>query len=588
VLVISEKSVALAQQSNRGTWHWQGAAAAALIVIGLLRITSTYRVFSQTWDEPAHLAAGMEWIDRGAYRYEPLHPPLARALIAAGPYLDGIRSARYSDIWIEGNALLHTRGAYDRNLAFARLGVLPFFVAAAAVVFLWARRLFGGGAALAAMLLLTTLPPVLAHAGIATTDLAVAAGVALAAYTGSRWLDARTAAHSVVLGVAIALAILAKFSSLLFLPAVALAIAVSRRMLRRREPSVAAPAGNGTRRLRLVYLSALIVIWAGYRFSVGPLVPAATVMTAAVPGERTVDRALDAVGGASVYPMPELFKGIGQLAAKNRAGHKGYLLGEVSQTGWWYFFPVAIAVKTPLAFLILTGIGAVAIVRSGMPRAGLEPLLIAVALLLVCLPSRINIGVRHILAIYPFLSIVAGYGAAVLWRSGRPAGAILAAALIGWHGVSSARAHPDYLAYFNELAGAQPERILVDSDLDNGQDLKRLADTLRARGISDVALAYAGSATVRAHGLPHVRWLVPHQPTTGWIAASMYSLKLGSLDRPSYDDFRWLESYEPVATVGRSIRLYYIPERPTPPRPNPPASAGASVGSDDVLRSGHR
>ena len=97
------------QLSNVGAvaQRWQGAVLILLIAIGIARIASTYPVFSQTWDEPAHLAAGMEWLDRGSYRYEPLHPPLARVLTAVGPYLAGVRSARYANVWIEGNALLH-------------------------------------------------------------------------------------------------------------------------------------------------------------------------------------------------------------------------------------------------------------------------------------------------------------------------------------------------------------------------------------------------------------------------------------------------------------------------------------------------
>ena len=99
----------------------------------------------------------------------------------------------------------------------------------------------------------------------------------------------------------------------------------------------------------------------------------------------------------------------------------------------------------------------------------------------------------------------------------------------------------------------------MDSDLDNGQDLKRLADTLRARGIPALSLAYAGSATVAEHGLPEIHWLEPRRPVKGWVAASVYSIKLGSLGRPGHDDFAWLERYSPTALVGRSIRLYYIP-----------------------------
>jgi hypothetical protein len=299
-------------------------------------------------------------------------------------------------------------------------------------------------------------------------------------------------------------------------------------------------------------------MWAGYRFTVGPLLPA-RAEAAAQPSSG-----LDRLARAPLFPAPAFFEGLGELAAKNRAGHKSYLLGEVRTTGWWYFFPVALGVKTPIGFLLLwvAGVVVAACAPPGTRRRRLlEPVVIAGALLLVCLPSRITIGLRHVLPIYPFLAITAGIGLARLGRTRRafPGGPALATALLGWHLASSAVAHPDYLAYFNEIGGDHPERILVDSDLDNGQDLDRLADTLRARRIPQVWLAYAGSATVAEHGLPPVRWLEPGQRATGWVAASLYSIKLGSLGRPGYDDFAWLEGYRPVARVGRSILLYRIP-----------------------------
>jgi Dolichyl-phosphate-mannose-protein mannosyltransferase len=536
---------------------WLILAACALA--GVTRIVSTYRVFNQTWDEPAHVAAGMEWLDRGRYTYEPLHPPLARIAAALGPRVAGIRSAEQPNVWLEGNAILYAGGRYDRNLALARLGTLPWFLLALAVVFLWARRLGGGLGAACAALLFSTLPPVLGHAGLATTDLAVTATVALACYLAVRWLDQPTAARSIALGVALAGAVLTKFSALLFLPAGFVAMGLCRRGMPR------APAGGArilsrATALRLVHVSLLLAVWAGYRFSIGPLIPPET---RPAPAAR-VPQGLDRLAHAAVLPAPALLQGLGQLAAKNRDGHKSYLLGEVRTTGWWYFFPIAIAVKTPIPFLllVLAGIGAAWTAASGPERRWrLEPAAIALAILLVCLPSRVNIGLRHVLPMYPFLAVTAGLGAAALLTSRRASrlGAVLAGGLMLWQLAASARVHPDYLAYFNELAGSYPERILVDSDLDDGQDLERLADTLRERRIPSVWLAYAGSATVAEHGLPPVHWLQPHQPVRGWVAASLYSIKLGSLGRPGHDDFAWLERYRPVALVGRSIRLYYVP-----------------------------
>src|ERR1700728_1658422 len=64
----------------------------ALILLGTIRIVATYTVFSHTFDEPAHLACGMEWLDRGVSRWGPQHPPLARVAAAMVPYLMGVRS----------------------------------------------------------------------------------------------------------------------------------------------------------------------------------------------------------------------------------------------------------------------------------------------------------------------------------------------------------------------------------------------------------------------------------------------------------------------------------------------------------------
>jgi hypothetical protein len=533
-------------------WLSPRVLVAACLALGVARMAATYPVFTQTWDEPAHVAAGMEWLDRGRYAYEPLHPPLARVMAALGPWLAGIGSGGHENLWLEGNSILHAGGRYQRNLALARLGMLPFFVLAALVVFAWSRRLGGPAAGVGAVLLFTTLPPVLGHGAIATTDLAVAATVTLAAWAATRWLDQPTVGRSLLLGLALGLAVLSKLSALLFLPAAALGLALCR-WGERGDPHPVARTVR-TARLRIAYVVLIVTIWAGYRFDVGPLVPAA----------GTPAGLIERVAAAPVFPAPALFQGLGQLAAKNRAGHKSYLLGEVRTTGWWYFFPVALAVKTPVGFLLLALAGVAAAARAPPGpgrRRPLEPVAIAGVILLVCLPSRINIGLRHVLVLYPLLAIAAGVGLVRLARLARaaPAGPLAAAGLLVWHLVSSARAHPDYLAYFNESGGDRPERILVDSDLDDGQDLGRLADTLRARGIGSLWLAYAGSATVAEHGLPPFRWLEPHQPVRGWVAASLYAIQLGSLDRPGHDDFAWLERHRPVARVGRSILLYRIP-----------------------------
>jgi MFS family permease len=532
-----------------------------LCLIALTRVALTWRVYTPTFDEPAHIAAGMEWLDRKAYRYEEMHPPLARVADALGPWLDGLRSQGQTGIWREGNAILNQRGDQSRALALARAGALPFLLLGILVVFAWARSLAGDAGGLLAVLAFTSVPPVLAHAGLATTDAAAMATIALAVFTLLRWLERPWLSRTVTLGVAVGLALLAKMSAVVFLPAAFLVILVAWRSAGNRlTPLVGDALAAG--------LVALLVVWAGYRFSIGPInqpVPGAVFTPPAVRG-GPLKRTVAAVLRLPVFPAPEYARGIRDLRGENRIGErKNYLLGEPIGEGRYAFFPVALGVKTPIPFLLLTLVGTAALAMAARERrSALVPPLAALAILLTAMAANINIGVRHILPMYPLLAVCAGIGILTLWHRRargrlRLAGPVLAVGLTGWLVAESVRAHPDYLPYFNQLAGGHPERILLDSDLDWGQDLGRLADTLRSRGVPYVWIAYHGKVDMSRQGLPPFTELPPEHPVTGWVAASRFSLALGEQGGP-IDSYAWLRPYQPVTRVGHSILLYYIPQ----------------------------
>src|SRR5271166_3272007 len=146
-----------------------------LLGVGILRIVSTYYVFNHTIDEPSHLACGMEWWEKGVYRIETKHPPLARISVALLPYLSGLRSPAEFNNWMETYPILSADGHYWRNLTLARIGALPYFIIATLVVFFWAKRLFGPPAGLLAAAIFTMVPPILAHSAVAATDIPLAA-----------------------------------------------------------------------------------------------------------------------------------------------------------------------------------------------------------------------------------------------------------------------------------------------------------------------------------------------------------------------------------------------------------------------------
>ena len=237
--------------------------------------------------------------------------------------------------------------------------------------------------------------------------------------------------------------------------------------LLRRGRAMGPPAGPWPRLGRSVCLRPIFAVWAGYRFSIGPLVTAGRHSARSRPDAQGdfggLYRAAYTLARAPVFPAPALFEGLGQLAAKNRAGHKSYLLGRGAAARLVVLLPRG-ARGEDAARRSCCSSPSASPPRCGCPgrRAGvrwLEPAAIAVAILLVCLPSRINIGLRHVLPMYPFLAVMAGAGAVALWRSRRTASSVPAAValLVGWQVVARLRVAPG-LPRLLQRAGRQPPR----------------------------------------------------------------------------------------------------------------------------------
>jgi hypothetical protein len=520
---------------TRGRWRFATALVACLATVA---VVATYPVFSQTWDEPATLATGMEWLSTGAYHYEAQHPPLARVASALLPYLRGARSLGNHSMYDEGRALLGEGVQYRRTLFLARLGMLPFLWVLLVVCARWGQRIAGGAGALLATLFAATNPNLLAHAGIAGTDLAPAAFVVAGAYAWLRWREEPAIRRAIVLGIATGLAATTKFSALAFLGLTIALGEIARWLAARRRGGLGAhsvPWRSGL----VAAGTAAVAIWAMYRFHVGAMTP----------------------GGVSV-PAPEFFAGLVAFFTHGSGGHPAFLLGEVRLRGWWYYYLVVLAVKTPLALLALAITGGVYAVRAARTDGwtAVVPIVGVVAVLVPALLSHVDLGVRIVLAVYPFLALLAARGATTAWRSTGTRAQVLArraavAVFVASMSVTAVRSWPDYLAYFNPVAGPHPERVLVDSNLDWGQDLYRLADTVRARGIDSIRVHYFGSSQLSSVGLTNARRLARDERTTGWVAASETFLAGVWSDT----SLQWLARRPPVARIGPSIRLYYIP-----------------------------
>jgi Dolichyl-phosphate-mannose-protein mannosyltransferase len=515
------------------------------LAIGCARIISTYSVFSTTADEPAHIACGMEYVANHVYKLETQHPPLTRAMIAFLPYLNGTRPRGIPNFQNEGWALITYERHPDTTVFLMRLGNLPFFVLGGLVVFFWARRYFGGATAALATLLYTLLPPVLAHAGLATTDMGLAACVGAAFLAAIVWAEEPTTRHALLFGVFSALAVLSKFTALGFYPlglgfALVCYLAAERpsvsrlvQLARDRAPSFGIALAAG-----------IFVWWAAFYFSFGKV----PHWTSTIP-----------------VPAPEFFDGIEVALNHNRTGHASFLLGQISNFGWWYYFPVALAVKTPIAFLVLLASGLVI----GWKRRPRLPWLLTVAFALgVLVPSmmgHINIGVRHILPVYLAFSILAALTLVQLlrWIPARRWAAPAAAILSLWLIFVGVLHHPDYLPYFNEFV-SNPEAVLLDSNYDWGQDLKRVAARLHQLGAQWVNYGYINGGDgpfLEAYpGLPKIHPIHPLEPAEGWtvVSPTMHRTTQYGLEYRYPDLQPWFEVIAPQERIGTQI-LYFIP-----------------------------
>jgi hypothetical protein len=586
-------------------------ALTLLILFACVLATGCWRVYSNTWDEPEHLAAGIELLDRGKYEYDTEHPPLGRVFLAIGPYLAGAHSfgTPPPEGTPEGLHILYMKGAYWRDLTLARLGMLPFLVLLLIATWLWARRLLSSeGAALLAVVLLISVPPVLGHAALASLDVAAAATTLLALYVLQRWITSARLADAALFGLSAGLAVVTKFSSVPFLAISLVVLALthwavtahSARAPPQPPPDAGAAAASAaswrtrTVGLLIAALVALLPVWIAYGPRVSDPAGVAFRFNWAVSyllQQHGVSHAFGMLFAHLWLPreLKDLVNGMVAVKAHNDTGHLSYLLGQVRMTGWWYFYLVALAVKTPIPLLIAGPIGMVWLAVSGFRRGdswAVAPLALVVAILLFASAvSHINIGIRHILIVYPFFAVGGAWLTVRAWRAIRSrrkseeahttsdsaivsqtanyrgkdlqnprvvaATAALALALI-WQLSPLWRAYPDYLPYFNETV-AHPERVLVDSDLDWGQDLHRLEVRAAQLHIGRLNLAYRGTADLRREPLPQLHVLPPRERVSGWVAISQLARTR------NHADYAWLDAYRPVERVGKTIDLYYLP-----------------------------
>ena len=524
--------------------------ATLTVLVASARIAATHTVFTGTYDETVHLTSGIELLSNRTYDYSPTHPPAARLTAALGPWLAGARFPSGESISIPSfvataDSVMLSGSGYRENLRLGRIGILPFFLVTGLFLFLWTRHVAGEPTAAIAVALLCFTPPVLAHSGVVTTDAAAMASFTAMVYAMQRWLEPHDSIQcSIWLGVAAGFAFGSKLSTIPFIGTTTVGL-VAAFWITARRSSTPFSLEISFKRLAIAAGTALLTLHALYGFTVA--------QTLGFPA-----------------PLSDFVFGLMLLVRQNMNGMVTYLLGDVYAGGRFLFFPVAIAVKTPIPLLLLATVGIVVSARRWRRGEGVRWLAPAIAFgapFAVASFSSINLGTRHVLPVYPAMAALGGIGIVALWRV-TTATRLVTAALATWMVIGTWRAHPDYLPWFNELAGDEPAAILIGSDLDWGQDLERLADTVRTRGIDSLSIAYYGFPDRLGQLFPNARVIGPgDERPHGWFAVSETLYRRGWTSLPGAtfisetDSLDWLKEVEPVTRVGKTIRLYFLSRR---------------------------
>ncbi len=496
---------------------------------------------NQTWDEGIHLAAGYGYLTTGDYSFNPEHPALGK-ILAALPLLP--LRLEYKQSWSDAKEqtaglefLYANRAAPELMLGLGRSVSVALTLLFAGWLAWWTRARFGVRAALIALALFCFDPNIIAHGRYVTTDLIASLFIFLAATLWLDYLAAPSRARLALAGLALGGALASKYSALFLVPLVIGSGLLAKRW---RETSVAVLIAIGV--VGLVYFPEVLAVKSRDRL-IGHLT-----------GTGSLGHAL--VWAARKYNLHTwtYLIGLDRLSEHNTVGHPSYLLGEFSDHGWWYYFPVAFAVKTPLATLIATVLSAALIWRTKASRfhvAGLA--VVAVVFAGFCLSSRINIGYRHLLPLLPFLFVLAG---AALSRHVR-----LATVLVIALAAESFAVYPFYLSFFNVAAGgpANGHKYLLDSNLDWGQDLKRLGGYLRQRQIPLVCLHYFGNVDWGRYGVNFVDFPQARaEDCDNWAVVS--ATPLFGLYVP-YDYFAGLRRLTPADRIGYSIYIFDLRKR---------------------------
>lgn len=526
----------MTESTAPGRRAWVIAGVVLLVGVFWIQLALSVHRNSFTWDEDDHIYSGyMSW-KHGDFGLNPEHPPLVK-LVAALPLLHlPVKMPALQNRFFKLEGFLGGKEFFFNNdadgmLFRARMAVSLFAVLLAVLVFLAAKEMFGTGAGFIALALLAFDPNFLAHGAVVGTDTGLSCFLFASIYAFYRYVKAPSPGRLILAGLATGLAISTKHTAILVFPMLVI-FAVCEILRPGSTADGPQPDAKGKRTLRLAAALALItitsvgVLWSAYGFRYEPranhlaMNPPYTQFVNSMSRQHDI-WLLSTVARFHLLPESYLY---GLADVRNMSDfYTSYALGKIYPKGVWFYFPLAFAIKSSLTFLILLLLTIYAMATRKF-TAWREILFLTIPpafYLFVAMVAGMNIGLRHILPMYAFLTVLIGGAAWALIQTNRRWAYAIAVLLI-FQVISTTRTFPAYMAYANELWGgpAQTYRYLTDSNVDWAQQLKATKRYLDGRGVKDCWFVYFGEGVIdySYYGIPCKPLPTPDAMWTGEFA----------------------------------------------------------------------
>ena len=581
-------------------------AVCALVVCALLLLFAAFSWLaasdkSSTFDEPVHALGSWVLTYHNDFRVDPENPPLFQhwAALPQGPNalkldlhgaaFDSLLKTDALKYTVTPDVLYNTPG--NDGEAFIRRSrnmMLMIGVAVGAVMAMWSWRLAGALAAVVATALFALDPNMLGHAPLVKNDIPLVASMIWLAM--ATWLCGQgiTWVRALSLALAISACVTTKFNGLLAIPQASLLLGIRAlmpapwKMLGRELTSRARRLAAAVGVMLFCCFVCWIVIWSLYHFRYDATIQPGVMLDSDAMHRRLARWWLTPLRiVADHHLLPQAWVH-GLLLQVGMMRHRtAFLLGNYSQTGWWYYFPLAMLFKTPVTTLVVLTSAMVAFLwMLNRKRPGERTVwsIVCVALpfvifLGVSMTSKMNIGLRHVFPLFPLMYVAAGVMAAKLW-SMRPKLVTGVLILFGITlAIESFVVFPNYIAYFNFACGGSRGglRLLGDSNLDWGQDLPALQAWQQEHPGAPLFLIYFG--TVPAEPAYHLR-LTPRLQDAQFVAISATCLQgIYNADEATRAQWRRLRQQAPIEVLNGSIYIFDVKQvgaslaKPQPPLP---------------------